>query len=379
MSSARRVFRRSLLAMVSGVTRRTAVLLAPEADAAMPPLEVHAPYRVPGGLLVCDIKDTGRGTLEIELTAGGKPATARPVTVRYDGPGALAVRLADGAVLKNGLSLGTVSNGQPMTSRRFAVRFQLRRDDATRAGRTTSHYLPRTGRAIDESYFAGEDYLDYDTQSESVQQEVLDLLRAHGVRGPVLEIGCATGGTLMALRGEGFDVSGLDISSWAVEQARKKVGDVVATCDIDSEPVPPPIADRGPFGCFVLASVLEHFADPVGVIRKLGPIAAPSAAIVILTTNAGSLTSRIFGTDWEGHFDWTHKCVDTVTVPWLRTTLDGLGWVVRELRTWHLWDVSNDPTHATLRDWFTADARFRALLTERDLGDFVACVAVRRD
>jgi hypothetical protein len=33
--------------------------------------------------------------------------------------------------------------------------------------------------------------------------------------------------------------------------------------------------------------------------------------------------------------------------------------------------------HETLRDWWVADARFRRLLTERDLGDFVTCVAVR--
>jgi hypothetical protein len=32
---------------------------------------------------------------------------------------------------------------------------------------------------------------------------------------------------------------------------------------------------------------------------------------------------------------------------------------------------------AWLKDWWVADARLRRLLTERDLGDFVTCVAVR--
>jgi hypothetical protein len=47
------------------------------------------------------------------------------------------------------------------------------------------------------------------------------------------------------------------------------------------------------------------------------------------------------------------------------------------LSTHSVWDGSADPVHETLRDWWVADARFRRLLTERDLGDFVTCVAVR--
>ena len=57
--------------------------------------------------------------------------------------------------------------------------------------------------------------------------------------------------------------------------------------------------------------------------------------------------------------------------------LADLGWTTRELRTWHVWDSSIDPTHAAFRDWHDADARFRTLLAERELGDFICCVAVR--
>jgi hypothetical protein len=42
-----------------------------------------------------------------------------------------------------------------------------------------------------------------------------------------------------------------------------------------------------------------------------------------------------------------------------------------------VWDGNADPTHATLREWWASDARFRRLLTERDLGDLITCVATR--
>jgi hypothetical protein len=99
--------------------------------------------------------------------------------------------------------------------------------------------------------------------------------------------------------------------------------------------------------------------------------------LLLITSNAGSLTHRIFGRDWEGYFDWTHHGVDQVSPAAMRSQLPDAGWRIRSLHTWHVWDGSGDPTHAALRDWFTADARFRRLLRERDLGDFVTCVAER--
>jgi hypothetical protein len=69
--------------------------------------------------------------------------------------------------------------------------------------------------------------------------------------------------------------------------------------------------------------------------------------------------------------------VDQITVTKLREELPRLGWCVSELTTRLLWDADADPTRATLRQWWAADARFRRLLVERDLGDFITCVAVR--
>jgi hypothetical protein len=58
--------------------------------------------------------------------------------------------------------------------------------------------------------------------------------------------------------------------------------------------------------------------------------------------------------------------------------LSGAGWDPRELRTLQVWHNSVDPTMATMREWYGGDARFRQLLAERELGDLIHCVAVKR-
>ena len=109
---------------------------------------------------------------------------------------------------------------------------------------------------------------------------------------------------------------------------------------------------------------------------RLTSVCSAGTTLIITTANADSLTHAIFGREWEGYFDWTHLGVDQVGARRLREELSRLGWQVAHLSTHAVWDGSADPVHETLRDWWVADARFRRLLTERDLGDFVTCVAV---
>jgi 2-polyprenyl-3-methyl-5-hydroxy-6-metoxy-1,4-benzoquinol methylase len=367
------LLKRGLLSAVSLATRRSAVLLAPEASREDAILSLDAPYRVADGTLTIQVLDPSAGDMHVALRGTAGDASTR---FAYDGPGTLTLAADNGAVTFAGKATGSVSLGQRIAARRFALEFALVDRAGNRRRRTTSHYMPRDGQAVDEAYYSGDDYFDYEAESAGVHREVLALAHRHGVHGPVLEVGCATGGTLAALRDAGLEATGVDLSPWAVERARARVGEVVWACDVEREPLPAAVVRRGPFGCFVLASVLEHFSDPRGVLASLAGVAAPGAALIVLTTNGDSFTHRLFGRDWEGYFDWTHKGVDAVTPQSLRRWLAELGWSIRELRTWHLWDSSSDPTHATLRDWHAADARFRTLLAERELGDFIACVAV---
>lgn len=374
----KRHFKQGLLTLVSGATRRTAVLLGAQAgdDSILP---LRAAYRVDAGALAIDVEEPRRGVLRAAFSADGDSSMTWLSDQRpYSGPARLLLSLEDGRVQFGGTALGSVSDGRPVTARRFTWTFTLALLDGTVLTRQTSHYVARDGRAVDATYYQGEDYSNYEAQSEAVHRQIVDLARANGARGPVLEVGCATGGTLAALRADGIDGCGLDLSAWAVDQARRRLGDnVVWQCNIEHEPIPSAVAARGPFGLLVLASVFEHFDRPFAALDRLTPLAAPGATAILLTTNADSLTHRIFGSDWEGFFDWTHHGVEQVSAATLRDRLPRLGWRIRDLWTWHVWDASVDPTRATLREWNAVDARFRRLLIERDLGDFVTCVAVR--
>ncbi len=372
----KRLLKQGLLTAVSRVTGRTAVLLPAAASSEHGILSVVAPYRVDGETLSIEVCHPLPGEMRVSLhdAADGHPAGV--CRFPYGHPGPLMLRLRDGALWFAGRAVGNLSGMRPVVARRFSVDLELVDQDGSLRRRSTGHYLPRDGAAVDESYYTGEDYVDYEAQSADVHRDVLDLVRRHGFEGPILEIGCATGGTLAALRAAGYDAFGLDYSAWAIERARAHVGDAARLCDAERDALPELTVSKGPFKCFVLAAVLEHFAHPQSVLAKLGAVAAPGAGLIIITSNGNSFTHRILGSDWEGYFDWTHKSVDAVTPRSLRSWLCDLGWTIRELRTWHLWDGSSDPTHATLRDWHAADARFRTLLAERELGDFITCVAV---
>jgi 2-polyprenyl-3-methyl-5-hydroxy-6-metoxy-1,4-benzoquinol methylase len=373
----KQVAKQALLGAVSRVTRRTAVLLASQASNDEGILPVVAPYRVADGVVAIQVCTGVPGEMRVLLRSSERQDLPM-CRFDYTGPGTLILRLADGSLLFCGHRVGSLSGGQGIASRRFSLQLELVDRAGTIRRRTTSHYLSREGKPVDSRYYTGEDYVDYEAESEAVHQEVVALARAHNARGPALEVGCATGGTLSALHAAGIDAYGIDFSAWAVERARERVGsDHVWHCDIERDPLPDGAVARAPFGLLVLASVFEHFSRPFDVLERLTVVAAPGARLLLITSNADSLTHRIFGGDWEGYFDWTHHGVDAVTARSIRQGLPAIGWRISDLRTWHVWDGSEDPTHATLRDWNAADARFRALLAERELGDFITCVAIR--
>ena len=166
------------------------------------------------------------------------------------------------------------------------------------------------------------------------------------------------------------------MSAWAIGQAAAKLGpDRVWQMDLDRDPLPAGIRAAAPFRTIVMFAVLEHLQDPQAVLAALSAAAAPGALLLLETTNCDSLCHRVFGGDWEGYFDRTHRAVDRVGVRTVPAWLTALGWTIVEQRTKLIWDRSADPTHATLRDWWDHDARFRRLLDERDLGDLLFCAA----
>jgi 2-polyprenyl-3-methyl-5-hydroxy-6-metoxy-1,4-benzoquinol methylase len=374
------LLKHALLACLSRVSRRHAVLLPSQARDEDSILDLRAPYRIEGPVCRVELLEPGPAQFTATLLGYSGHFPVRTIWTgaerTYAGPCALELDLTTGAVKLGGEGWGHAP--LPLPSRRFCWQLDLTQARGRRRSRLTGHYRSVEGSSIDESYYSGENYVDHEAESAGDHGDIVEILRRHAAEGPVLEVGCATGGLLAALDAAGLPSVGVDISAWAVERAGERLGaDHAWRCDVERDPLPGEIKARGPFGALVLAAVFEHFRDPFGVLAKLTGCARPGTVLLIMTANAHSLSHALFGPDWEGYFDWTHLGVDRVTVESLREELPRLGWRVSELTTRLLWDADADPTRATLRQWWAADARFRRLLVERDLGDFITCVAVR--
>lgn len=376
----KRVLRKILLAAVSRLTGRHAALLPAEARAEESILDVRAAYRVDGSTVTLDVLDPGPGRLTASLLGYEGHFPTRVLWAGsprdYAGPCRLVFDLTIGAVSLAGGEWGRVP--LPLPGRRFCWRLELTGADGRRRSRLTGHYRPGDGGVAGQGYFSGENYVDHEAESVGDRAQIVELLGRHGACGPVLEVGCATGGLLAALDAAGLPSVGVDVSEWAVARAGERLGPARAwACDVERDPLPAEVKGRGPFRALVLAAVFEHFRDPFGVLAKLTAAAAPGAVLVITTANAGGLSRALFGAEWEGYFDSTHRGIDLVSAKSLRAELPRLGWRVAELATHGVWDTAADPTRATLREWWAADARFRRLLAERELGDLITCVAVR--
>ena len=113
--------------------------------------------------------------------------------------------------------------------------------------------------------------------------------------GSLLDVGCSTGFLLDAARPD-FQVRGIELSAWAAEQARKKLGLTVDAVGWEKAAFPPASFD---VVCFV--DVLEHLADPAGALNWASGLLRPGGILYLVTPDAGSLSARLMGRFWWGY------------------------------------------------------------------------------
>ncbi len=380
LSPVRASVKRLLLDSLSSLSRRHTVMLPAEAGCDDSILAVNTTYRAAGELLNVDIQEEHPGRLSLELLGYERRFPSKQLwssaKQAYLAPCRLVLDLKNGNIQLAGKSLGTAP--WPPQGRRFCWRLSYTAADGTRRGRITGHYLPGHGE-IDAEYYNGDNYVDHEEESAGEREQILDLMRQYEARGPMLEVGCASGGMLAALDSAGVNASyGVDVSQWAVSRATERLGPERAwVCDASEEELPSELCARGAFQTLFMWAVFEHFANPYAVLAKLTREVAIGGKLLFLTSNADSLNHFLFGSQWEGHFDWTHFGVEQVSVTSIKEQLPKLNWKIEHLTTYLAWDCNPDPTHATVREWYGSDARFRRLLVEKDLGDLIVCVATK--
>lgn len=143
----------------------------------------------------------------------------------------------------------------------------------------------------------------------SSHQRILRVLLADP-RSPVLDVGCAHGtiGALLAEAGGGVVpvIDGIEPDAgWAAE-ARPWYR-TLHVARVEDVALP-----AGTYAQVVLADVLEHLPDPVGLLRELQVAARPDARFLISVPNVAHLAARLllllgrFPRMERGIFDRTH-------------------------------------------------------------------------
>lgn len=183
-----------------------------------------------------------------------------------------------------------------------------------------------------EDYFSGAKkgfgYVDYDRDKSamaSLFKKFLALMAHHTTSsyGQLLDIGAATGYFVELANKAGWSAQGIDISSYATKEARKK-GLKVETATLDSFNAP-----NGIFTAITMWDVLEHLPDPVKAIKKTHDLLQPKGLLAINTPDSGSLWARIWRGKWQALVPPEHMIIFNKKA--LKMLLDKSGFEILEL------------------------------------------------
>lgn len=126
-------------------------------------------------------------------------------------------------------------------------------------------------------------YEDYGRQFYRRQREAYFLCRRlEGVApdGPWLEVGCALGFLLRALRASGVGIEGLDVSPFAAYYARTRFDLDVHAATLEEMRYP-----AGRFVVVIQKDVLEHVSDPRGHLAETCRVMRPGGYLWLITPN----------------------------------------------------------------------------------------------
>ena len=141
----------------------------------------------------------------------------------------------------------------------------------------------------------------------------------------VLDVGCATGDLLLAIRSRGNpDVTGVETSSAAVAAARKRGLDAVQGEITDAD------FSDGAFDTVLVSHTLEHVPDPLAFMREVRRVLVPDGAVILWLPNADSVEARFFGRYWMGYDAPRH--LTTFTVGTLGSLLAASGFRIEEVK-----------------------------------------------
>jgi SAM-dependent methyltransferase len=141
----------------------------------------------------------------------------------------------------------------------------------------------------------------------------------------VLDVGCATGELLLAVREAGnANVAGVEPGERAASVARERglniYSGLLEDAAIESDSV----------DMVVMSHTLEHVRDPVATLREALRVLRPGGALLLWLPNVESVEARVLGRYWIGYDPPRH--LTTFGVSTLTRALDLAGFRVAQVR-----------------------------------------------
>jgi SAM-dependent methyltransferase len=144
-----------------------------------------------------------------------------------------------------------------------------------------------------------------------------------------LDVGCATGALLAALRDFGWDPQGVEISEAQARYGEARYGLPIYAGTLEAAAFPPDYFD------LVHAShLIEHLNSPASFLDEVARVLAPGGLLALTTPNADGFQARLLGPRWRSAI-YDHLYLFSLRS--LRELLESRGFVVVRSATWGGW------------------------------------------
>jgi len=173
-----------------------------------------------------------------------------------------------------------------------------------------------------------------------------EIVSQFGNKGKLLDIGCGAGFFIACLRRYGWDVSGIDISEWATEFARKKLKLNVFTGTVED------IQYNEKFDIITMYHILEHLPNSSRSLKKVSEIITNDGVLIIKGPNLGSFDRVWHGNNWYGFSDKSHLYYFTPNT--YQMILERAGFSVQKI-VFQYWDPLAHLMEIKLGDGIRAD------------------------
>lgn len=130
---------------------------------------------------------------------------------------------------------------------------------------------------------------------KTAQRRLRLIERYRSVPGRLLDVGCALGFFMEAARQRGWDATGIDVSSYAVTTAKKRLGSNVHCGQIQEMNFA-----EASFDVITMWDVIEHMTDPLQQLQECHRVLKDDGLLILCTPDIGSRVAKATGERWMG-------------------------------------------------------------------------------